>query len=84
VSERRLSETLAGEGTSEGADETNERAPSPPAREPSSSAGRPFGGLSPSEAGKKSGQSRRARSSPRADAQERAAIDAAQDALNDR
>lgn len=81
VSDRRLSETLAAEGASTA--ETDERAPSPPAREPSNSAGRPFGGLSPSEAGKRSGQSRRAKSSPHADAQERGAVDAAQDALND-
>ena len=58
-------------------------APNALAPEPSKSAGQPFGGLSPSEAGKRSGQSRRAKSAQREDAQERAALDAAHDALND-
>ena len=86
---RPWSETHASERPNESASESETEgrgdtpAPSAPAPEPSKSAGQPFGGLSPSEAGKRSGQSRRAKSAQRADAAERAALDAAQDALND-
>ena len=83
---RRPSESPAGERPDEtpGESETDARgdkpapsAPAPPRPEPS---GRPFGGLSPSEAGKKSGESRRAKSSQGPHAPERAAQDALKDA----
>ncbi len=78
------SESPAGEspnGASESgmAGRDDQPAPSPPSK----SVGRPFGGLSPSEAGRKSGERRRARASQHAGAQERAAPDAAQDAPKD-
>ena len=57
--------------------------PGAPSREPSPSADRPFGGLSPSEAGKRSGQIRRARSAKGGAAQDGGGLDAAQDALKD-
>jgi Mrp family chromosome partitioning ATPase len=53
------------------------------ARAPSKPAGRPFGGLSPREAGLRSAQSRKAKSAQSADAAERAALDDAQNALED-
>ncbi len=54
-----------------------------PAQAPSKSASRPFGGLSPREAGLRSAQSRRAKSARRAAAAERAEIDVAQDGHED-
>jgi cellulose biosynthesis protein BcsQ len=76
----RLNES-AGESETEGRGETP--APSAPAPEPSKSAGQPFGGLSPSEAGKRSWEIRRAKSAQRADAPESAPFDATQDGLKD-
>ena len=82
----RRSEAHAGESPNEAASarETDGSgdtpAPSAPAPARSKSAGRPFGGLSPSEAGKRSGQSRRAKSAQRADARESPELDAPQDA----
>jgi polysaccharide biosynthesis transport protein len=73
----------ASERETERSGDTPASSASVPAPARSKSAGQPFGGLSPSEAGKKSGQSRRAKSAQRTNAQERAALDAAQDALND-
>jgi len=58
-------------------------APSNPADSRSTPAGKPFGGLTPSEAGKRSWAIRRARSAQRADAPESAPFDATQDALKD-
>ncbi len=51
-----------------------------PARARSKSAAQPFGGLSPSEAGKRSAEKRRAKAAELAKAEERAAQDAAKDA----
>jgi tyrosine-protein kinase len=72
-SESPAGESPNGAGESGTAGRDDQPAPSPP----SNSVGRPFGGLSPSEAGRKSGQSRRAKAS------QHAAPDAAQDALKD-
>jgi succinoglycan biosynthesis transport protein ExoP len=54
-----------------------------PAQQRSKSPGRPFGGLSPREAGLRSAQARRAKSAERAADEESAGLDAAQDGLED-
>jgi succinoglycan biosynthesis transport protein ExoP len=86
--DRRRSETHAGERPNETAGETetdghDDKPARAPARARSKSADRPFGGLSPREAGQRSAQSRRAKSAQQAEAAERAALDEAQDALKD-
>jgi succinoglycan biosynthesis transport protein ExoP len=54
-----------------------------PAQARSKSAGRPFGGLSPREAAKRSAESRRTKSAQQAEAAKRASDDEAKDALED-
>jgi succinoglycan biosynthesis transport protein ExoP len=54
-----------------------------PVRESAQSAAQPFGGLSPSEAGKRSGQSRRAKAAQRGTDSEHDGVDAARDAYED-
>jgi capsular exopolysaccharide synthesis family protein len=87
-SERPRAETQAGETPNEtvGQSEIDGRADKPassaPAQASSKSAGRPFGGLSPREAGQRSAQSRRAKSA-RQEAAERAPLDEPHDALKD-
>lgn len=75
----------AGEGRSESGHEGGggKSEPGAPSREPSPSADRPFGGLSPSEAGKRSWEIRRARSAKGGAGQDGGGLDAAQDALKD-
>ena len=79
----------AGERSYETANESetegggDQPAPSTPAHSRSKPAAKPFGGLTPSEAGKRSWEIRRAKSAQRADAQESAPFDATQDGLKD-
>ncbi|MGH2920552.1 MAG: AAA family ATPase, partial [Gaiellaceae bacterium] len=86
---RRRSETHASERPNETTSETeteergDKPAPSPPVGARSKSVGQAFETLSPSKPGKRSAQSRKPKSAQRADAAERAALDAANDALKD-
>jgi polysaccharide biosynthesis transport protein len=79
----------AGERSDETANESetvgggDQTAPSTPAHSRSKSAAKRFGGLTPSEAGKRSWEIRRAKSAQRADAPESAPLDAKQDVLKD-
>jgi capsular exopolysaccharide synthesis family protein len=74
------SNETAGESETEG--RGDQPAPSTPADSRSKPAPKPFGGLSPSEAGKRSWEIRRAKSAQRADAPE-SPFDATQDGLKD-
>ncbi len=69
-------------GESETDGDGKEPAPGEPAPTRSKSS-RPFGGLTPREAGLKSAQSRKAKAAERAETEERAALDGGQDALED-
>ena len=68
---------------SETAGRPDQPAPSTPAHSRSKPVAKPFGGLTPSEAGKRSWEIRRAKSAQRADAPESAPFDATQDGLKD-